>query len=237
MIPKPASRRRLAPTERAALIRETALELFATSHFSIVNVRQIALACKVNVALIYRCFDDKNHLFRSVLAYAIERLMVGYAALRDPAEGDPAAVIDAWLKAQVTMAPMLVQMVKIMADYAALGVHDAEVDAMIKGFYAREQKLLQQSLTRGVALGVFRAIDAARTARFVGRQLDSIFHASTTRGGGVRRIARDIAELREFLWHFVGHQPARHTHAGVKTGGARRTRVGRGGIAAAAPRD
>ena len=224
MIPKTATRRRLAPAERASLIRETALELFATSHFSIVNVRQIALACKVNVALIYHYFDDKDHLFRSVLAYAIERLMVGYEALRDPAEDDPAAVIDAWLQAQVTMAPMLVQMVKIMADYAALGVHDAEVDAMIKGFYAREQKLLQQSLARGIAQGRFRAVDAARTARFVGRQLDGIFHASTTRGGGRRRIAQDIAELREFLWHFVGHQPARKQRAGAQSAGARRTR-------------
>jgi TetR/AcrR family transcriptional regulator, cholesterol catabolism regulator len=224
LIPEPSTRRRLAPAERASLIRETALELFATSHFSIVNVRQIALACKVNVALIYHYFDDKDHLFRSVLAYAIERLMVGFEALRDPAEDDPAAVIDAWLKAQVKMAPMLVQMVKIMADYAALGVHDAEVDAMIKSLYAREQKLLQQSLARGIAQGQFRDVDAARTARFVGRQLDGIFHASTTRGGGSRRIAQDIAELREFLWHFVGHEPARHTRARAKTASARRTR-------------
>lgn len=224
MIPEPVTRRRLAPAERASLIRETALELFATSHFSIVNVRQIALACKVNVALIYHYFDDKDHLFRSVLAYAIERLMVGFEALRDPAEDDPAAVIDAWLKAQVKMAPMLVQMVKIMADYAALGVHDVEVDAMIKSLYSREQKLLQQSLTRGIAQGQFRNVDAARTARFVGRQLDGIFHASTTRGGGSRRIAQDIAELREFLWHFVGHDPARQKRARTQTIGTRRTR-------------
>jgi hypothetical protein len=95
---------------------------------------------------------------------------------------------------------------------------------MIKSLYAREQKLLQQSLTRGVAQGQFRRVDAARTARFVGRQLDGIFHASTTRGGGRRRIAQDIAELREFLWHFVGHEPAPRTRACARATRSRRTR-------------
>lgn len=227
MIPKTPPRRRLLPAERAALIRETALDLFATSHFSVVNVRQIALACDVNVALIYHYFKSKTQLFRSVLAYAIDRLMAGYEALRDPAESDPASVIDAWLQAQVTMAPMLVQMVKIMADYAALGVRDDETDAMIKDFYAREQRLLQQSLSRGIATGVFRPVDAPKTARFVGRQLDGIFHASTIRGGGRRRIARDITELREFLWHFVGHEPQRskRTMSRTLSTNSRRTRA------------
>lgn len=163
-------------------------------------MRQIAEACDINGSLLYHYFDDKDYLFRSVLAHAVSQLVAAYDALRNPA-----AAIDAWLQAQVTLAPRLVKMVKIIADYAALGIRHPEVDGLIAGVYARERKLLQGKLEPGIAQGLLRQVDAAKSARVVGHQPDGIFHASNSRGR--RRIAQDMAELRECLWHFVGDMP------------------------------
>jgi len=200
-MPAKAVRQRLDPAKRAELILDTALELFATSHYSIVTVRDIAFSCKINVALIYHYFDNKDHLFRSVLAHAIGQLIQGYEELRRDQDDDPQSVIAAWLDAQVTMAPMITRMVKIMADYAALGIRDGEVDEIMSDFYRREHELLEDSLRRGIKARIFRTVDIEKTARFIGRQLDGIFHASASRGED--RIAEDIEELRSFMWDFL----------------------------------
>jgi TetR/AcrR family transcriptional regulator, cholesterol catabolism regulator len=198
-----AVRQRLDPAKRSALILDKALQLFATSHYSIVTVRDIALACKINVGLIYHYFDNKDHLFRSVLAHAIGQLVAGYEQLRSGRDDDPQSVITAWLAAQVTMAPMIIRMVKIMADYAALGTRDPAVDAMIRDFYRREHRLLEDSLRRGIKAGIFRAVDIEKAARLISRQLDGIYYASASRGEN--RIAQDTEELTAFIWQFLRH--------------------------------
>lgn len=196
-----AVRRRLDPAKRAELILEEALQLFAQSHYSIVTVRDIALRCGINVGLIYHYFDNKDHLFRSALAHAIGQLVAGYEQRRGGYEG-PLAGITAWLDTHATIAPMITRMVKVMADYAALGTRDPAVDAVVADFYRGEQELLEDTLRRGIGAGLFRPIDVEKTARFIGRQLDGIFHASASRGED--RIAADIEELREFIWRVLG---------------------------------
>ncbi|MDQ0471442.1 TetR/AcrR family transcriptional regulator [Labrys wisconsinensis] len=194
-------RQRLDPALRSELILEKALELFAETHYSIVTVRDIARHCGINVGLIYHYFDNKDHLFRSALAHAIDQLVAGYEERRRE-QADPFAGIAMWLDTHATIAPTLItRMVKIMADYAALGARDPETDAIVAGFYRGEQDLLEDTLRRGIAAGVFRTVDVEKTARVIGRQLDGIFHASASRGED--RIAQDIEELRDFIGYFL----------------------------------
>ncbi len=191
-----APRRRLNPVERRTLILEEALRLFAERHYSVVSVRDIALACDINVGLIYHYFESKDDLVRCALEYAIGQLMAGYAARRPTLE-DARAEIGAWLDTHITIAPMLTRMVKLMSDYASSGVRTREIDAQLAGFYDGERALLEAALARGVARGEFRSLDVARTARRIGLMLDGIFYASESRGDD--RIVEDIRDLADFL--------------------------------------
>jgi TetR/AcrR family transcriptional regulator, cholesterol catabolism regulator len=195
-------RQRLAPSKRSQLILDAALQLFGTSHYSIVTVRDIALACGVNVGLIYHYFENKDHLFRSVLAYAVGQLMAGYEERRGSSDNDPLFDFGIWLDVHATIAPTLTRMVKIMADYAAFDVRDAEVDRLVADFYDHERALIEKTLKRGIAAGTYRPVQVKKLARVIGRNLDGIFHASASRGDN--RIAADIQELREFILSFLG---------------------------------
>ena len=187
-------RKRLAPAARAGHILTTALELFAARHFSAVSMRDIAEACDINAGLIYYYYENKDELLRRVLGHAVAELQRGYAIGED-GKLNPAEELSAWLRMHVPIAPMLIRMVKIMADYAASGVRDEATDRLILDFYAREQNFLEDCLRRGIAQNLFRPLDVARTARAFSLQLDGIFYASQARGD--EHVAQDITSLCE----------------------------------------
>lgn len=190
------ARRRLAPAARTELILEEALRLFAERHYSNVTIRDIASACGVNPALIYHYFDSKEDLFRRALSYAMDQLYAGYSDVRACAP-DPRAEIMAWLDIHVSIASTVTRMTQLMSDHSASHGDDAGARALIRDFYAFEQTLLEDCIGRGVAAGLFRPVDVARTARTVSLQLDGIFYASASRGDD--RIERDIADLRALV--------------------------------------
>lgn len=198
-----AVRRRLNPTERRTLILDEALRLFAERHYSVVTVRDIALACGINVGLIYHYFDSKDDLVRCALAHAIAQLVEGYEQRR-VASDDPRGEIMAWLDAHITIAPTLARMVKLMSDYASSDIRDAELDALVAGFYRSEKGVLESALAKGVASGRFGALDVPRTARRIGLMLDGIFFASASRGDD--RIVEDIRDLADFLGAMLGER-------------------------------
>jgi TetR/AcrR family transcriptional regulator, cholesterol catabolism regulator len=183
-------RKRMDPSVRAEHILNVALQLFAERHYGTVSVRDIAEACGINAGLIYYYYQSKDELLRRALGHAIAELQAGY----DLGEHlNPAQELTAWLRMHVPIAPMLLRMVKIMADYAASNIRDANTDRMIQNFYTREQNFLENCLRRGIALRVFRPVDVAASARAFSLQLDGIFYASQARGD--RRIELDIENL------------------------------------------
>jgi AcrR family transcriptional regulator len=183
-------RKRMHPTVRAEHILNVALQLFAERHYGTVSVRDIADACDINAALIYYYYPNKDELLRRALGHAIAELQAGY----DLGEHlNPAQELTAWLRMHVPIAPMLLRMVKIMADYAASNIRDDNTDRMIQNFYAGEQNFLENCLRRGIALGVFRPVEVTAAARAVSLQLDGIFYASQARGDS--RIELDIENL------------------------------------------
>ncbi|MBS7541840.1 TetR/AcrR family transcriptional regulator [Ancylobacter oerskovii] len=196
-----AARRRLPPAERRAMILDEALRLFAERHYSIVTVRDIAQVCEMNVGLLYHYFDSKDDLVRRALEHAIGQLMLGYEERRTQ-QPDPLAELLAWLEIHAEIAPTLIRMVKLMADYASSGMRDEVLDALIAGFYRGEQDVLEGALRRGVEAGLFAPHDVARTARRIGLMLDGIFFASTSRGDD--RVEADIRDLADVLPAWVG---------------------------------
>ena len=183
-------RQRMDPALRAEHILNVALKLFAERHYGTVSVRDIAEACEINAGLIYYYYENKDELLRRALAHAIAELQAGY----DLGEQlNPAEELTAWLRMHLPIAPMLIRMVKIMADYAASNIRDAHTDRLIQSFYGREQHFLENCLQRGIAQGVFRPVDVQATARALSLQLDGIFYASQARGDA--RVAQDIENL------------------------------------------
>ena len=180
------------------LILDATLSLVGTSHFSVVTMRDIALACDVNVALLYHYFSAKDELIRAVLARALGQITDDYKSRREQHRDDFLMDIDAWFATHKTMAPtMMSRMVKLMSDQAAQPVKDPGLDALVQGFYHFERDLIVSTLEAGIAAGRFRTIEATKLARFIGLHLDGIFHAAESRGE--LRISKDIEELRDLL--------------------------------------
>lgn len=180
------------------LILDATLGLVGTSHFSVVTMRDIALACEVNVALLYHYFGSKDQLIRAVLARALGQITGDYENRRLSHDDDFLGDIGAWFATHAAMAPtMMSRMVKLMSDQAAQPVKDPQLDILVQGFYRFERDLVVSTLEAGMAAGRYRTVEAAKLARFVGLHLDGIFHPAESRGE--LRIAEDIAELRTLL--------------------------------------
>jgi AcrR family transcriptional regulator len=188
------SRKRLAPAVRSEHILTMALRLFAERNYNTVSMRDIAEACDINAGLIYYYYENKDELLRRALSHAVAELHMGYD-IGQRQHLNPAQELSAWLKMHIPIAPMLIRMAKIMADYAVSSIRDKKTDQLIVAFYAREQNFLEDCLTRGIAQKLFRPVDVARTARAFSLQLDGIFYASQARGD--EKVAQDIASLCE----------------------------------------
>ena len=59
-----------------------AMDLFCERDFASVTIKDIARAAKVNSALIYYYFADKEDLFRVMIEHAILRALDNYARLK-----------------------------------------------------------------------------------------------------------------------------------------------------------
>jgi len=188
------TRKRMDPAARAEHILNTALQLFAERHYNTVSMRDIAEACDINVGLIYYYYANKDELLRRALGHAIAELQAGYDA---GIHLNPAEELTAWLRIHVPIAPILIRMVKIMADYAASNIRDAPTDQLIQDFYAQEQRFLESCLRRGIARKIFRRVNVRQTARALSLQLDGIFYASQARGD--ERIKQDIENLCDIV--------------------------------------
>lgn len=192
------ARQRLDPERRIELILDGTLGLVGTSHFSIVTMRDIAVACDVNVALLYHYFSSKDHLIRAVLARALTLVTDDYESRRGKHREDFLGDIGAWFATHAAMAPsMMSRMVKLMSDQAAQTVKDPELDALVQNFYLFERNLMIATFEDGIKGGRYRPHDSEKLARFVGLHLDGIFHAAESRHE--IRIPQDIADLRGVL--------------------------------------
>lgn len=201
-----ASRRR--PRNGAAYSAEkllrTALTLFAGKDFASVTIKDIASAAGVNTALIYYYFENKEHLFRAVIEFAIRKAMEGFSALRER-HADPVFLIRAWFQNNLETSDLMRQLVKIMLDYAGSSSRMSSVESLIEQFYfAEQQQILADSIRRGIALGVFRKVDPVRTAQFVSIHLDGIMVASIIRRDYDMRKA--LADLERVLWTYLGYE-------------------------------
>lgn len=187
---------------KAEKLLSVSLELFSRKDFPSVTNKDIAQAANMNSALIYYYFKNKEHLFRCTIAFAVRRAIEKYSRLRQ-AYDHPVYLIHAWFENNIVLSEPIRQLIKIMLDYN-MGESKGSIDDLVTYFYHHEeQEILASNIRRGIEMGLFRAEDPARIARFVSVHLDGIMAASLIR----RRfdLAESVHALESIFWQKLGY--------------------------------
>jgi AcrR family transcriptional regulator len=191
--------------DRSREIMTSALQLFAERGFADVTIKDIAGRLRINTALIYYYFKNKEDLFRACLEAAVYDAMASYDAIRGGAD-HPVERINSWFNSNIELAPSIANMVKVMVDYAGSALRLPSVDRLIGRFYEEERRLLARAINEGVASGVFQPVDGDRLAQFVSTHLDGIMVASIIRSN--LDIVDAVSTLRGILFESLGYKVA-----------------------------
>jgi AcrR family transcriptional regulator len=162
------------PVEAESAILSAALDLFAAKNFSSVRTIDIAKATGFNQALIFYYFDNKEELYRSALALAIERAFQSFRLSREDLD-DPADLIFAWIDTHIRAYDSISKLIKLSIDYISTAERKSSIDRAIRTFYDDERDVLQTALEAGIASGEFGPVDASQTATFISTYLDGVF--------------------------------------------------------------
>ena len=192
-----------AGRSRADAMTEVALALFAERNFASVTIKDIGTALGVNTALIYYYFDSKEDLFRAAIERAVERAFQHFRELR-LRHSNPADILSDWFDNHVDLHDPIQKLVKVSLDYAGLPVELPAVERSIRQFYDEEYHTLTRCIQEGIDLGIFRPVDAGRTAEWVSTWLDGLMVRSKIFPD--LDVAAAIDSLREMLWAHLGYQ-------------------------------
>lgn len=189
-------------SERADDLMLAALDLFSKRDVSRVTIKDVAAVANVNSALIYYYFDDKDHLFRAALAFAIRKALTEYRELYE-GQNDPSHVLSAYFRHTLELATPIRQLVKIMLDYSADTDRASTIQDLIDEYYRVERDcILIYNIQRGIDMGVFNKVDPARLAHFISVYLDGLMVASAIRTGF--DLEEGMRDLEDMVWNRLG---------------------------------
>jgi TetR/AcrR family transcriptional regulator, upper aerobic nicotinate degradation pathway regulator len=193
-------------SNRSEKILEAALRLFSVRGYTAVSIQDIARDSKVNSALIYYYFTSKDHLFVTALKYSAQTASLKHRKFHW-LQDDPVAEINFWFDTNAKMAQPLGQMLRLMLDYRTTRKRSTSVDRLIADFYNSEVELLRRNIGRGVKSGIFRPVDAEKTALFVSTHLDGLVVAASIRPDYDLRAG--LRHMRKVLFAWLGYNANR----------------------------
>jgi len=156
-----------------------ALDLFAERHFASVTIKDISRAAKVNSAMIYYHFDDKEDLFRAAIERAVDEAFDLFDSHRNSSKHDnPADAIIDWLDIHVDLSRQLRNVVKIALDCKGVIGNLKQRQDPIQRFYNHEDQILQKTISDGIQQGIFRKVDPAVVATMISTILDGVMARS-----------------------------------------------------------
>ena len=161
----------------AEALRSSALELFARQNYSSVTIKEISAATGVNASLIYYYFGSKEDLFLDIVETTVEDAFRKFESIKTESE-TPESIITRWLEIHVTQFVLLRKLAKMSLDYASAHSRSAALDRAIRKFYDKESVVLTRAVQAGIALGVFRPVDAADVTLFISTFLDGVLFRS-----------------------------------------------------------
>ncbi len=189
--------------DRAAQIMAVALDLFSDKDYASVTVNQIADLVGVRHSLIYYYFENKEDLFHKTVENYVAETLQNFDASALQLE-HPADLIEHWFDNNIERANSLRKLVKVMFTYSSARAHPQQLSDLIDKFYTAEKKIIAAGIDKGIATGVFRPVNADRTASFVSTHIDGIFFSSLMRDDV--DLVSSMAELKQTLWLVLGYE-------------------------------
>lgn len=188
---RPSRRARARPAaERALQIRTEAVRLFASKGFDATRIREIALACRINEAILYRHFRSKAELFEAALQYAAGR--------HDP---------EGFLRSRPEDASYEESFEVVARRILEVGLDDPDVHRMLlaasiagltetRSAYVTWRlpyvHYLERVVRRGIARGELHDVDPVLTARaFVGMVMDCVLSCHLWPSAGYPGVSAD----------------------------------------------
>lgn len=182
-----------------------ALDLFAERHFASVTIKDISRAAKVNSAMIYYYFKDKEDLFRAAIERAVDEAFDLFDSHRDSRKHDnPADAISDWLEIHVDLSRQLRNVVKIALDCKGVIGNLKEGQDPIKRFYSHEDKILQRTISDGIQQGIFRKVDPAVVATMISTILDGVMARSIILEDF--DMVTTVEEIKQALFSHLGYR-------------------------------
>jgi len=145
-----------------------------------VSIRDIAKAAKLNSAMLYYQFKDKEDLYRAAIDTAIdEAFQLFEEHCNTEKHENPAEAISAWFDVHVKLYKQLRNVIKISLDCKGVvaGVPDSRQP--IKRFYRHERAILEELVRNGIRSGLFRKdVDPSTVATMGSTMLDGVLARS-----------------------------------------------------------
>ena len=183
-----------------------ALDLFAERHFASVTIKDIGRAAKVNSAMIYYYYKDKEHLFRAAIESAIDEAFDLFAKHCDnETHEDPAEAIIAWFDTHVTLYKRLRNVVKISVDCKGIVGKVPGANEPIKRFYRHENEILQNLIRKGIESGLFRKVDPSVVATMISTILDGVLARSIFLKNF--EMVETVEEFKRSILLYLGYSP------------------------------
>ena len=202
----PKAGRRTADTLRpgAEDLARIALDLFAEHHFASVTIKDIGLAAKVNSAMIYYYYKDKEDLFRAAIESAIDEAFLLFDRhCNHDKHGNAADALGAWFDIHVHLYKRLRNVIKISLDCKGFVGNMPRAKQPIQRFYRHENEILQKFVREGIEQGIFEDRDPSTVATMISTILDGVL----ARSFFLRDfdMLKTVEEFKQAVWLYLGY--------------------------------
>lgn len=186
--------------DREKQFLQAALDLFVRKNFASVTIKDIALECKVNSALLYYYFQNKEDLYAKAIEYAISELIAAYEGVAKRHD-DPVHLINDWLDVHKRMPSSIRRLIKLMMDDSEDMKSMKDGKKNIQKFYNFERNLISKAVQTGISKKVFKPVNPNEIAIFASLHLDGIIAHSIIEDSA--SIAKGVENFRTVFWSYL----------------------------------
>ena len=141
-------------------ILQAAKSLFIRKGYTAASMREIAEEAGIGKATIYHHFQDKETIFKTLIAANIGKMHQAYAAIE--VESEPRRRIT--VAAEVTMQFLFESADLLQIARREVPAARAEMLSNFSSLFARYTQMLEESIQQGIEAGTFRVVDPKEAA-------------------------------------------------------------------------
>jgi AcrR family transcriptional regulator len=176
---------------------ECAKKSFADGGYYTTSISEIAQQAGIARSTFYQYFDNKAHLFQSILDSFLQDLQ---NAIRPVTIAPGASVPLVQIKANLTrVLDLLLQereLTQILLHDA--GPLDRAVENRSSGFYSQVAEMIEHSLTLGISMNLVRPCNARLMSYAIIGALKEVVHQLTSTAGSQPKVEELVRGLLEF---------------------------------------